>query len=270
MSWFDVTFFIIVIIIIIILVVLMILYQTMSNGSKNEGNIGNEMCKYIYFEEKPKYGNIFCAWCPGHWDDVEEYVSYWKNPNKATFQHQFIKDLKIDTGKNKTEYEGIPVIHFRCSDVPFVKNNCYKLPKKEIGDEVLRILKDRGYTEVIWLSNSNHREKSCTKGACEQYGKYYRDLLQGIKIIEISDGTKEEDFMLMHNSPLVIGFIASSFSMMSKIHDLDNYKVVYGSKHVENIDLIPWSIKGVDCLSHEKVKDYCNSEDVIKELSFFC
>lgn len=229
--------------------------------------IGNGLCAYIYTNDiVPSISNPVAIWNPESWDNKKEYAKYWTKPNKKILQEKFIKS-RFKSFYNAKPHNALPVIHFRCSDVPFVKNGHYKLPKKEVGMKILELLKERGYDEVIWLSNGAHRKEECSEKACKDYSDYYKSLLSGITIRDRFDGDLESDFMLMYNSPLVIGIISSSFSMMSKIHDLANYKVVYGDNDKFNYEDIPWSINNVKCLNHEDVETYCDTSKIIDMLN---
>jgi hypothetical protein len=237
--------------------------------------LGNDISRRIYNRDRPwgYVGGDDCVWCPSKWIDTKDYVRYWTNSNKAIYQNTYIREMygnKYPSGafsdpKSKN-LKNIPVIHFRCSDVPFVKNKCYVLPKRGVRKAILKLLKSRGYNKVYWLSNTQHKEKDCSGVACKAYSDYYKSLLKGIKIKDVS-GTKEEDFMLMYNSPLVIGLIPSSFSMMAKLHDLENYRVVYNPNHVKNREIIPWSLGNIECLNHTEVLNYCDTNGVIELLN---
>lgn len=238
-----------------------IIIDSYKKNTPNAG-LGNLLCAYIYINDIVKWISPFSTWDPNKWRDTDSYVRYWKDPNKKILQKHYIQsNIKDD------HVEKLPIIHFRCSDVPFIKFDDYRLPKKEVGAEIIKILKEKGYNEVIWLSNTGHKSLECSKDACKEYSNYYKSLLKGITIKELPEGDVNHDFMLMHHSPLVISLVNSSFSMMAKVRDLDNYKVVNSSHSNNEFTNVPWIINNVRLLDHKEVETYCDSANVIKLLS---
>ena len=230
-------------------------------------SLGNRICTHIfkrtYLNDKKvklrlsKRGELYYlnSWYPSPWKNSKDYISYWKSDKVQKICQNYIKK-NINT-KFKTNH---PIIHFRCSDVPFNKHPDYRLPKKQVLTLINKILKKKGYKKAIFLSCTDHGKNKCAEKACREYSDYYISLLD--IDIEKQCNSQEKDFSLMYNSPFVISLVNSSFSMMAKLHDLDNYKTIYTVNKKIN-DEIPWAITGSDTISHKDIKNYCNTGKVI-------
>lgn len=110
-----------------------------------------------------------------------------------------------------------PVIHYRCSDVPFIKSPHYKLQKYNFYKDAIQILKNKGIAnkKVYILYNNKYGSNNENQVSCDNYMKNFQYFLQSITVdSEIRVGTEIEDFSVLFYAPAVIS-TGSSFSFMS-------------------------------------------------------
>ena len=160
-----------------------------------------------------------------------------------------------------------PVVHFRCSDVPFSRHPGYHLPKKSFYEWCLRDLGD--VTEVIILADHTHnvRNPEPVASASTQYANFIKDVFaaRGVRA-RIASESAEQDFATLFYAPAVIG-TGSSFSFMAG-YTSGRY---YSSQCVESEGevrhaALPWIYDKLPLL-HMEVKDYFDPATVIGQLT---
>lgn len=167
--------------------------------------------------------------------------------------------------QNKVDY---PVIHYRCSDVPFVKHFHYHLVKYKFYKDALEELKKNGInTQSINLMSCNTHINNNTE-KCNQYTqslkKYLEDL--GYNVI-MSCGTNIDDFATIFYSPASISN-GSSFSFMSGYF---GNGIFISEGHVDEHNInkkctnCNWLKSGYTLL-HKDVDNYYDTDTVIKQL----
>ena len=97
-----------------------------------------------------------CAWEPDNlFDSAETYADYWNPGINPELQHQ-LRALLPKPGRSKN----IAVVHFRCSDVPFVKHEAYCLLPKDyfrfVATEILARHVDK-ITIVTCAAHKRHK-----------------------------------------------------------------------------------------------------------------
>jgi hypothetical protein len=194
-----------------------------------------------------------------YWDNIKNEV------NKSL--KEFTKEIKV------TELEQYPILHFRCSDVPFVLHNDYHFSKYKFYkwcNDTLKHKYNKWY--IMWdnshLSNNEYKELSSI---------YFNDLKQylehelNLEIIHISKNNQYQDFKLLYNAPVVIrGGCGGSFSFFGGYF---NNKFLYTdvnrneNKTLNYINSKNYYKNGI--LTHgevENVGGYKNTDKVIKLL----
>jgi hypothetical protein len=165
-----------------------------------------------------------------------------------------------------------PVIHFRCSDVPFIKNIHYHLVRYSFYKNSLNYIKTRLFFDdtVILQSCNQHRACDKKKKSCSIYldslKKYLEDL--GYKIL-IECNHEFHDFAKLFYAPAVISN-GSSFAFMSGFfgfgifisegHFTEKEPIIYC------YDCGSWLKHGYSIL-HKDVKNYHDEKDVIQKLT---
>lgn len=165
-----------------------------------------------------------------------------------------------------------PVIHFRCSDTPFIRNGFYFFQKyKFFKDslEEIKKMKNINYDKVILLSCNSHKSNDKNSDSCNIYANSLQDYLEnlGYEVI-IKCESNLEDFATMFYAPAVIStcssfsFIAGFFSngiFISEGHyDCNNDKIKCDS--CDN-----WLKNGYS-IPHNEIDDYYNTDLVIQKL----
>jgi hypothetical protein len=179
--------------------------------------------------------------------------------------NQIIDDTLKKSGLyKKVQY---PVIHFRCSDIPFIKHMQYKLQKYTFYRDSLEEIKRKSginYDTVILLTNTDHRSNIKNKEACKIYLNGIKNYIEsiGYKVI-IQSKSKEEDFATLFYAPAVIS-PGSSFSFMSGFF---NNSIFISEGHMSICNNCgKWLVRGYS-IEHKKVNNYYDTTDVIKLLN---
>lgn len=136
--------------------------------------------------------------------DSEEGKQFWDA--MKPYVHDILNDTleKSDVVIDQSN----PVIHFRCSDVPFNRHTWYHFAKWDFYKNALK-----GYSEVDVLSCHTHAASEREESACKKYIELLRQELYPIKV-NVVCGHFIEDFARMFYAPLVIS-PGSSMSFMS-------------------------------------------------------
>ena len=180
-----------------------------------------------------------------------------------------IKEIIDNTLKKSGLYEEVlyPVIHFRCSDVPFVKHYAYKLQKYTFYKDSLEKIKRKSginYDTVILLTSSIHRSNNKNREACEIYTQSLKKYIEsiGYKVI-IQSKSAEQDFATLFYAPAVISS-GSSFSFMSGFFN-DSLFISEGH-HSNCTGCSEWLVHGYS-IDHKNVKSYYDTDKVISLLN---
>ena len=176
-----------------------------------------------------------------------------------------------------------PVIHFRCSDTPFIRHPQYHFQKYEFYKEVLDKIsselgihkkymnnKQNNKQKIKVLACSFHRSDDAIKKSCAIYTKSLCDYLKSINYEPIVECNKNsEDFATLFYAPAVIS-IGSSFSFMSGFFGKGLF---YSGGHREEKEKKPgctlcdkWLITKYE-LKHSMVDDYHDTDKVIQLLA---
>lgn len=165
------------------------------------------------------------------------------------------KDIKIN----------IPVIHFRCADVPFVRHSMYHFQYYKYYTDILNTY---NYDTVGILYNNTHISTPNYQKSCNIYAESLKKYLEknNYKVIFIS-GSNVDDFVTMYYAPVVIS-PSSSFSFMSGFFGKGIFHSAghYYEGGVKCIGCGTWLKQGYD-LEHTDVSDYLDTASVIKKLN---
>ena len=292
-----------IILIILIVVLLIILGLSIPYWEESDGDIGNYLSAYfIYiasaflqkrdfkftYIDKPflKHLPLYIKFNQDIYDKLKEddftYIkfnlfskdTYWEvhNNRREKFwliMKPLINQVIDDTLKKSGLYKKVqyPVIHFRCSDIPFIKHKQYKLQKYTFYKDSLEEIKRKSginYDTVILLTNTAHRSNNKNKKACEIYLNGIKNYIEsiGYKVI-IQSNSKEEDFATLFYAPAVIS-PGSSFSFMSGFF---NNGIFISEGHMSICNNCgKWLVRGYG-IEHKKVNNYYDTTDVIKLLN---
>jgi hypothetical protein len=185
------------------------------------------------------------------------------DPNFGNFW-KYARPIIKDSYTKSIPYEhiGFPVIHFRCSDIPFIRYSIYHLQKAKFIDWVIDIIESRGFSTVIWLNCNSHLSSS---NNCKDINDIYIKKFEqrGISVVA-KCGTIIQDFATMVNSPLLVSLNPSSYSFMAGVSkEPDNY-VSCNMGQEKNGTYVSqtrgdWLFSNEIPLLHSEVKDYYNT-----------
>lgn len=260
---------------------------------------GNVMSEYFYFvntgisEHNLVVKNIIDAnsihdpelnsfYAHLDWTPKKKLIDYYKSNGDAawhsTYNPNFLKFWQALRPQIRALYNemlppiaiDIPVVHFRCSDIPFVRHPQYHLTKADSVKWMAEKVNAKGYDQIIFLNCTSHRRVD--KTACEKYAMFYINIFQNAGIsVKTQCNTILQDFALMVSSPLVVSLNASSFSFMAGIaKDPSNYiscnmGIEFDGKYFLQTEA-DWIINNAVPLLHKDVTSYNNTDDVITKL----
>ena len=175
--------------------------------------------------------------------------------------------------KKKVEY---PVIHFRCSDTPFIKNGYYFFQKYKFFTDALSEIKKKNeidYKKVILLSCNFHKSNDKNSDSCNIYAESLKEYLEknGYETI-VQCETNIEDFATIFYAPAIIStcssfsFIAGFFS--NGIFISEGHYNCNDDNSKKCIDCGDWLKYGYS-VPHKDIKDYYDTYNVIEILSDF-
>jgi hypothetical protein len=288
----------------LIILLLIILGLTIPYFYEYEGNIGNYLavyCVYIAsaflrkkhfrftYIDKPFLKNLplYIKFNKDIYDKLikEGYTydglnlfifkqSYWEigSNKKEKFwliMKPLMKEIIDETLKKSGLYEqGLyPVIHFRCSDAPFIKHDAYKLQKYTFYKDSLEKIKSKSginYDTVILLTSPIHKSSNINREACKIYTQSLKKYIEsiGYKVI-IQSKSADQDFATLFYAPAVISS-GSSFSFMSGFFS-DGIFISEGHQSLCT-DCGKWLVHGYS-IDHKNVKSYHDTDNVISLLN---
>lgn len=219
------------------------------------GSLGNDLSAYFYFKNsnvktgicntlknyapmivdqslRVVYENFSCRKSTNLVPFVSHYHTAWNQyETNAQLKPNYLQHWQAIRSVMQEFYQSVfanpqiqvPVVHFRCSDVPFIKAKEYHLTKSSSVRWMAKQIKNRGFKELILLSCNQHN--SLNQTSCKKYVDFYSNIFrtEGLKVTAQCNSVYT-DFSLMLHSPLLISLNSSSFSFMAGIaKDPQNY-----------------------------------------------
>jgi len=276
-------------------------YENYDNRFEKVGNIGNQLCEYycdyvkailqkkdFTSQSENEFIKLFPKTLPFNQEiynklkekniQYETYKdfpsdSFWYNRTNERviihdimkpYMHQIFNKAFIDHNLQKKVDD--PIIHFRCADTPFIRNNDYTFQKYSYFKKALNELKEKiHFDKVVILSCSTHLSSKENQESCKQYSILLKNELKDYNV-EIECGGIVDDFIKMFYAPAVVSTI-SSFSFMAGFFGKGVFIVPAAVNFdKEELDEITSEYKGFH-IQHDKVKDYHNIDEVYKLLS---
>lgn len=191
-----------------------------------------------------------------------------------------ILDTTLASAKLKPRMgsERYPIIHWRCSDVPFLRFNEYHFALYAFYLESLRAATERGIdttTVMVIGGSSQHGAKQRSYLACAEYLNALIEFLRanGYPNVFISDNNANnvEDFGTLFYAPAVIS-AGSSFSFLAgylgcgSFFSAGHFYEIDGKFSNECDECSAWLFPTNFSLLHRDVVDYYNTHRVIAQL----
>ncbi len=206
----------------------------------------------------------------GNWSiENKKKEKFWDimyNIVNNTLNEMFIKNGL----KKNIEY---PVIHFRCSDVPFVKHFSYHLQKysylKDCLDEA-KIKLNKKFDKVILVSCSFHLAENKNQEKCNIYIESMKEYLESIGYeVIVQCQSNIDDFATIFYAPVIIS-PGSSFSFMSGYFGgglfFSEGHYIEGKEDLTKCkDCKEWLKSGYS-IPHSEITDYYDTDSVISKL----
>lgn len=175
--------------------------------------------------------------------------------------HAIIDNALKQEGLHKNV--GVPVIHFRCADTPFIRSEHYHFQKYKFFTEILN---KYSYSEIIILSYTKHKTGDKEQKSCDEYANALKTHLEekGYKVTIKSDNLGD-DFATIFYSPLIIS-TSSSFSAMAGLFSDGAYYQTCPTDIKNDANARIFMYPKEYNLEHENVPDYYDVPNVIKLL----
>jgi hypothetical protein len=218
-------------------------------------------------EKEMNYNTIQGTWLVNnnrralYWEIMKPFV-------RKTLENAFIQS-GLKKGAIENTQETI-FIHFRCSDIPFIRVNQYHLQKYSYFKKCLEDVSYLRYKKIKLVSCSFHDSTDKNVKACNRYivglVRYLSDLGY---TVEIQCTSNVEDFATLFYAPMTIS-TGGSFSFMSGFF---GNGIFMAEGHYINDKNFPDSkctdckwLKHGHCLKHSEVEDYYDTDKVISLL----
>jgi hypothetical protein len=192
-----------------------------------------------------------------HYDKI---YHFWKAMRYTV--HSMMDDAFVKSGlKKKVDH---PIIHFRCADTPFIKQDGYNLQYYKFFKSALERINSNSqtkYSKVTLMSCNTHRTDAEQKKACAEYTDSLKMYLNEIGYeCDVVCGSNIDDFATLFYAPAVIS-TSSSFSFMSGFFGSGVFISTENTRG--KCDACnEWMIYDHN-LHHHEVDDYKNTEFVI-------
>jgi len=189
-------------------------------------------------------------------DDVYQFWKIMKPTVKKMLSDLFDK---LEMNKNVKW----PIIHYRCSDVPFWRMRHYHVQRFQYYKDTLNEIKNKGVNikKITIMYNSSHQSGNENKEACDNYIDMLREYLSSMDIeTEINSETNVEDFAQLFYAPAVIS-TGGSFSFMSAFFG-DGIFITAPSEPIKNCDKNCDFIKKEYNIEHEDVISYHDIDEM--------
>lgn len=191
------------------------------------------------------------------------YLEYWQavRPTLREFFTNNIQPTQIY----------IPVVHFRCSDAPFVAHPMYHLTKADTVNWMAKQIKARGFNKVIMLSCNRHRRLK--NNTCAKLADYYADIFKSNDIkVQKQCHSIVKDLALMIQTPLLVALNASSYSFIAGIaKDPEDFISCNLGREHEGKYLMhtqgDWIQDTSEPLLHSQVDDYYDVNKILSKLN---
>ena len=182
--------------------------------------------------------------------------------------NELIKQALEKSGLNKQT--DAPVIHYRCSDVPFLRMSNYHFHKYSFFKNGLDMIQEKTgkkYNKVYISYCNTHDAPIESQESCDIYFKSFVKYLESLGYEVISKcNSPDEDFATMFYAPGIIS-TSSSFSFMAGFFSdgvfVSSFYDEKSDRKCDNCD--DWLQNGYT-LKHLNVIDYHDQQSVISQL----
>ena len=164
-----------------------------------------------------------------------------------------------------------PIIHFRCSDVPFIRHSSYHFQRYAYFINEIQELRSQGIdcSSVYLMTNHTHCTSQHMSELGNKYTQHLFDFLQkklqnvGTSIIKVSSNSYMSDWSAMFCAPAVIS-TGSSFSFFAGYFGgPDNFSPsTFRMEHNLISAVSALWLKNEYSVDHSNVVDYDNIDDV--------
>ena len=164
------------------------------------------------------------------------------------------------------------VVHFRCSDTPFLRHASYEFAKYKFYLHHIRefLMVERPPAEITILTNKNHVLDEKFSAVIEKYKQHLVEILAenfpGKNVSIRDNGSVLGDFQKMRKCRFLLA-PSSSYSFCAALSGSQERAVLMKPRHLKDGPLLPTHMEYVESCSvhHELVNDY-NDFDAVKAL----
>ena len=207
----------------------------------------------------------------GHCDSAWEVTTKERETFWTIMKPTINRILKESFEKGKLQKQvDAPVIHYRCSDIPFGRLEYYHFQKYEFFKEALGTIKQKTgqkYEKVYICYCNTHLSSTENQKSCDKYFKSLTEYLEnlGYEVIAKCQSV-DEDFAMMFYAPGLIS-TSSSFSFMAGFFSDGVFiSSMYDERKNRKCDDCGDWYKKEYTLKHADVADYHDTDTVISML----
>jgi hypothetical protein len=152
-------------------------------------------------------------WNPSEWKTAAEYSAFWASKHED--MRQKMLDLRVTPNSN---FVRTAIVHFRCSDVPFINMPEYPLQPRAYFKFVADFLRKYDDVDNVVVVNCNEHGKHQLAPLCHKYAHVIQEWLQGdlpqMPVdVNLACETQKETFEAMLGSHTLIS-TGGSFSFV--------------------------------------------------------
>ncbi len=193
----------------------------------------------------------------------KNYLLYWQYVRPHIQQHfnQYLERITVQQ----------PIMHFRCSDIPFNKAAQYHIITRKSVAWIAEKIKNAGYDNATMLVCNEYLTWDY-KNSCQKYADFYQQQFaqHGISVQQQCDDVYS-DFARMYYAPLLISLNGSSYSFMAGVakdpkHYISaNMGIEIKGKYKLQTEA-DWILDARAPMLHSQVDSYYDADTVIGQL----
>jgi hypothetical protein len=215
-----------------------------------------------------------------NWLNQWHNPSIWSSIRTPLMRELDLAMLAMGVPLNPQDARHAATLHFRCSDVPFIRNPEYGLAYWRWWTRALALMPST-VERVVILWCFQHQAASKNAAAAEAYFNRFREHVESCVSIPVEQrcgATPETDFQFMRRSEFLVS-ASSSFSFMAAVTGSQTQAVIMKARdrdirekiHPQSGKPVSWpdhiTVLPRDMLKHTDVGDYLDVDSVCGQLN---
>ncbi|KAK3250293.1 hypothetical protein CYMTET_40343 [Cymbomonas tetramitiformis] len=134
-------------------------HRMIDEGIAMPASAGNRFTEALMHAHMPQKYNMAwaaSAWVPEHWNNESQYAQWWRARRDDRSMDTLLHSYVVGNADVADRYRSVALLHYRCSDVPFVANPHYKVQPPQYAMWVARQLQAWNVTRVLPVLCTHH------------------------------------------------------------------------------------------------------------------